>query len=585
MIKFIKGFFLKNKYNCFLYLILILCLMFPYIFLRYKAQVIDTIFLTSYLKFLIGGVFPPLIFLICFNLFSNKIYRYFMIFIYNSIYFSVILSILIYFKYFKIIPYYNSIYQTNNLPVIMHQIIFQLIGIEELFIFMLFIISIIISIFLIKSRLFNRTIALILLIIAVVTLITIPIIRMKYKEKRSFDLVALHIKIDPVNSFTLYGFWPFYTIQIIEDLKRKNTSRYQEIKNCPKLNQSNFRKKNFNFKNHNIIFVQVEGLDNRIIDLKVNNEYIMPFLHYFKQNSVYFSHIYHLNGGGNTSDSELSILTGLIPLKNHSAIMTANYKKIKALNSLLAEHNYSSAIFHAYSGTFWNRNWFFKTIGIDKFYEQNSYTGLARGWFSKDLPFFEQSLPRIKNMTQPFFAFLITLQSHGPFGNHDKTKLNLKSIKNPLLVNYCISMNEVDTALAFFVKELEKEKLLDNTIIFIFGDHSSYIEDKLLKTDAINKVSIPLFIYNKKLKPAIINKIGSTIDFAPTTLDLLAIPEPKNVWMGTSLFYEGEGKVLFQNLSVIERKNQKLIYKKDLTLQPYLDYCFYILDFYKIPGV
>ena len=571
--------------NKFLYIVLLIfCYSIPYLILRYKLQLNYTVNLTSYLKFFIGGIYPPLFFFVILNLSKNKVYRYLVIFLFNFLYFGTILGILLYYKYFLTIPYYNAVFQIFNLPQITNQIFTQVIGLQELFILILFVFSILLSIAISKFKALNSIKAIVLLIF----ISTVFIIQSITITNRSYDglkNISNAINYDSVNTLAKCGFWPFYLSQIIIDLKNQNTNSNQvNYTYKHKLDVSNSKNKKFNFRNYNIIMIQVESLDSKVIDYQVNNQYIMPFLHDFKKKSVYFKNIYPLNGGGYSSDSELSILTSLIPLMSRSGIMTANYKRIKSLNKTLEKYNYYSAAMHGYSGTFFNRNYFFKFLGFDRFFEQSSYSGSAKGWYSKDIEFFRQSISKIKKFPTPFLAYLITMQSHGPFENHDQTTdLKLNNLNNTIVKDYFISIHEVDKALSVFINSLKKEGLLDNSIIVIFGDHNSHIEDQVYAPKSFKK-TIPLIIYQTKLPSSINEKIGSQIDFAPTVLNLVDIPEPKNAWLGTSLFCKGNGKALFQDLSVIENTNGKIISKKEDNLKPLLDYSTSIFSASTIPG-
>ena len=51
-------------------------------------------------------------------------------------------------------------------------------------------------------------------------------------------------------------------------------------------------------------------------------------------------------------------------------------------------------------------------IAIDIVLE--NYKGKAKGWEALDKEFFQQSIEKIKQLPQPFFAYLITIQTHPP---------------------------------------------------------------------------------------------------------------------------------------------------------------------------
>ena len=81
---------------------------------------------------------------------------------------------------------------------------------------------------------------------------------------------------------------------------------------------------------------------------------------------------------------------------------------------------------HANNRSFWNRDIMYNALGIDKFYDLESYEvgeGEAVNWGMKDIPFFDQSVELMKEMPQPFYSRLITLTNHHPFDLDEEDKL------------------------------------------------------------------------------------------------------------------------------------------------------------------
>lgn len=191
------------------------------------------------------------------------------------------------------------------------------------------------------------------------------------------------------------------------------------------------------------------------------------------------------------------------------------------------------------------------------FYDSNFYSGNASGWYSKDRHFFDQSFDIINNAQQPLFAYLTTMQSHGPFKNYSvSTKEQFKfenSDYSNLEIDYLVSIHEVDRALEHFFNKLLKSGLLNNTILLIYADH---VGQALHYPNCLAEC-IPLFIYHMSLPPSIETKVGSHLDIAPTIIDLLDVPEPSG-WLGTSLFYDGKKTVLFNDFTAIEANENVL---------------------------
>jgi len=345
-----------------------------------------------------------------------------------------------------------------------------------------------------------------------------------------------------------------------------------------KINKNNIRQENTaRFKNANIVIVQIESLETQVVDYRINGKLLMPFLYNFRNQSVYFKNFFAQHSGGASTDADLSMLTSLLPVRHQVGLYTADYSRIYTLADVLKENGYTSFALNPIHGQFFNKNSAYPRAGIDNFYDEEFYSGEAKGWYSKDWHFYEQSLDIIKKAATPFFAYIINIQSHGPFKNYSDSTKEVFDFKNvdfsKLQIDYLLSMHEIDLAIEHLYKMLTKSGLMDNTILLIYGDH---VGRALSNTHCLAEC-IPLFIYHKNLSPSIKTTPGSHLDLAPTILDLLDISEPDG-WLGSSLFYKGNKTILFNDLTVIESNYRVLQSSRKLEYQPYLDYSNSIVE-------
>ena len=61
---------------------------------------------------------------------------------------------------------------------------------------------------------------------------------------------------------------------------------------------------------------------------------------------------------------------------------------------------------------------FIRSLGYDYFFDSEYYDMSeenTKNYGMKDIPFFEQSMPLITNLPQPFYSKFITLSNHFPF--------------------------------------------------------------------------------------------------------------------------------------------------------------------------
>ena len=127
----------------------------------------------------------------------------------------------------------------------------------------------------------------------------------------------------------------------------------------------------------------------------------------------------------------------------------------------LDKEGYFTNVMHANNRSFWNRDIMYGALGIDKFYDLESYEvgeGEAVNWGMKDIPFFNQSVELMKDMPQPFYSRLITLTNHHPFDLDEEDKLIPEYTSNSNTLNkYFQTVRYMDEAIKITFRRLESE--------------------------------------------------------------------------------------------------------------------------------
>ncbi|SHM84058.1 Sulfatase [Halanaerobium congolense] len=84
----------------------------------------------------------------------------------------------------------------------------------------------------------------------------------------------------------------------------------------------------------NIIVIQLESFDQKIINYRHNNREVAPFLNKLKENSLYFNNIYaqHVN---ESFDAKFSFLTSLYPRNKNYAFKTNDMSKFNSIVKVL----------------------------------------------------------------------------------------------------------------------------------------------------------------------------------------------------------------------------------------------------------
>jgi choline-sulfatase len=280
----------------------------------------------------------------------------------------------------------------------------------------------------------------------------------------------------------------------------------------------------------------------------------------------------------------VSILTGLYP-HNHG-IRTLGTKKslsVTTLHGLLKSRGYKTACisieqegndsikkgFDEFNLLRWRVKNKIKTA-IKKLFDKNTISGasgtvtnIAIDWIKR-------------NKKSSFFLYLHYMELHWPYappkpfdsifdadykGGHSFNDLDDGKIKRgDMLFNNNLSEEERNHAIAHydggilymdsqiwrFVQFLKDEKLWDNSIVIVVGDHGEHLGEHNFYYQHVASIyepslKVPLFIHAPGLKGKRITTLTQTVDIMPTVLDILGIPIDTSV-DGKSLIPLIEGK-------------------------------------------
>ena len=360
------------------------------------------------------------------------------------------------------------------------------------------------------------------------------------------------------------------------------------------------------FKDKNVIVIHAESIQTFLLDLKIGNQEITPNLRKLANNGLYFSNFYTEESVGTSSDSEFTFATSLLPSTSGTVFVNYADREFISIQKLLSEKDYYTFSMHGNDGEFWNRNIMHKNLGYQKFYDASSYeidefVGLGLS----DKSFFRQSINKIKkiaNENEKFYGTLIMLSNHTPFtslSENDLVDLKLTyevngvvddHLENTKIGHYLESAHYADQAIGEFINELDKESLLEDTIIVIYGDHdaklnkSSYdlLYNYDLTTESLKDENdedyisidqtwidlnrkVPFIIWSKdKIVNEEVDEVMGMIDVLPTLGNMLGIKNkyqlghdifsvnnnivvfPKGNWLTNKLYFDAQREEYYQ---------------------------------------
>ena len=353
------------------------------------------------------------------------------------------------------------------------------------------------------------------------------------------------------------------------------------------------------FKGKNVIVIHAESMQTFPMGLKFNGKEVTPNLNKLAKEGIFFNNFYAEVGVGTSSDSEFTFNTSLMPSTKGTSFVNYFDREYVAIPNLLKDKGYYTFSMHANTGDFWNRNNMYKALGYDDFYSKESYViDETIGLGLSDKSFFRQSVEKIEKIKEtndsPFYGLLIMLSNHTPFDDVDlmeefDTTISVDTgystitrdyLEGTTMNNYLRSVHYADSAIGEFIKELNKKKLLDNTVLIIYGDHDarlSYNDFNLLYNyDAIeNKIrteendkykpynkydyeldrKVPLIIWTKDKKYNIeVDTPTGMIDVLPTIGNMLGIHSDYQIGHDIFSLKDKDNTVVFVDGSFLTSK-------------------------------
>lgn len=301
----------------------------------------------------------------------------------------------------------------------------------------------------------------------------------------------------------------------------------------------------------NVIFVWLESLQTFVLNNTMNGEEVTPFLNSLIDDSYYFENFYHQTEQGKTSDSEFLVDNSLYPLPSGAVYFTHAQNDFHSLPEILGNNGYFPTVFHANNKSFWNRDVMYDNLGYEHFFDVESYEVTDEnsiGWGLKDKEFFEQSIPYMQELPQPFYSRFITLTNHYPFdlapedATIDKYDSNSRTLNN-----YFQTVRYLDESVEAFFQDLKDSGLYEDSIIVLMGDHygisdfhkkamSTYLDQEYTDHLHVQLQRVPLYIHIPGHDGEVISKIAGQIDIKPTLLNLLGVDTTNDLTFGSDLF-------------------------------------------------
>lgn len=301
------------------------------------------------------------------------------------------------------------------------------------------------------------------------------------------------------------------------------------------------------FVGKNLIVIQMETIDDWMI-----TEKDMPALYYLMSEGINFANLYTPSyASGYTFNTEFAFNTSIYPYSNGNVTYSLVRNSFRySIGNVFSAVGYRVNSFHAGAETFYNRSEIHQTFGYEQYHSYKSYPEI-------DIPtaddcFLTQSDKLYADVTsnEPFFSFVISFSAHLPYSDdNDFVQYALEKypqydVEEDREINILKAKARLtDDMVAQLLMRLEKDGLLEKTVIVAYTDHYAY---GLSDQDTLRQLSeeagssilerTPALIYCADFDtPVTVDKVVQITDLAPTIMNLFGFEVPTEI-MGQDIF-------------------------------------------------
>ncbi len=370
------------------------------------------------------------------------------------------------------------------------------------------------------------------------------------------------------------------------------------------------------FAGKNMIFIHAESIQGFTLDTYINGEPLTPTINKLAKEGLYFTNFYAQESVGTTSDTEFTLATSLMPASSGTVAINYWDRDYTTMQKLLKQMGYYVFSMHGNNGSYWNRLNVHKSYGYDKFYNASTdfVVDESIGLGLSDKSMFRQAIPMIKeinNKNSKWMGEFLMLTNHTPFTDIERVsdyKVDFKykkyneqtgmydEVSAPFLEgrklgSYFKSVHYADEAIEQFLSDLDKEGMLDNAVVVLYGDHDAKIKeeefefyynydpfnDKTLSSSDPGYIPVDPFYYNINRKvpliiwskdggyePRQIDEVMGMYDVQPTVGNMMGFENKYALGHDIFSVKEGENVVIFPNGNYVTDKvyydNQKESY-------------------------
>ncbi|MDO4949003.1 MAG: LTA synthase family protein [Bacteroidales bacterium] len=265
----------------------------------------------------------------------------------------------------------------------------------------------------------------------------------------------------------------------------------------------------------NVVLIFMESMSANLMECFGNTGHLTPFLDSLAHRSLCFTNCY--SADIHTNHGLFATLYSFPALMRRNMMKGTNIPHYEGLPTVLRDNGWHTMFFMTHEAQYDNMNAFFRTNGYDDIHSQENYPAneVVNSFGVPDHYLFQYALDTLANVSEPFFATLLTISNHPPYVIPSWFKPRSADIEQQI-VEYA------DEALRQFFNQASHQPWFQNTVFVLVGDHGKLVggAESEMPTSYNH---VPLLICSPHIEPAVNSSWATQMDIQPTLLGLLGL--------------------------------------------------------------
>jgi phosphoglycerol transferase MdoB-like AlkP superfamily enzyme len=281
----------------------------------------------------------------------------------------------------------------------------------------------------------------------------------------------------------------------------------------------------------NVVLIIMESHTGNVVESLGGEPGISNSIEQLQSDGIFFDQVY--SSAGRTDKGVVSVLSAF-PAQASRSIMKENSKqaRLPALSQTFKKYGYTTPFFYGGESRFANMKSYLLSHDIKKIIEKSSFDKkyLNSSWGAFDGPVYQRMGQELAGERQPFFATMLTLTNHEPFGLPVPPQFKGGTTED----KFRSTAFYADSCLGAFIDYAKTQAWYQNTLFIVVADHGHFLPRTDLEIFDPRRYRIPLLFFGpavkKEFKGQTIHHVGGQTDIARTLLTQLGMDASPFVW-------------------------------------------------------